>query len=102
MKSLRAHLNEGKTATPSRGGKVKLGKKLALIDLDNDDQEDNVADDSTLEKERKFHEQLEKVLTRCQLCGPAKFCRISRNGEHTNLTFQQRRGWVVALVFLFS
>ena len=101
MKSLRAHLKEGKTATSVRGGKGKLGKKLALIDLDNDDDDDDVGDDSILDKERSFLEKLERVLTRCQLCGPTKFCRISRNGDHVNLTFQQRRGWVVALVFEF-
>jgi hypothetical protein len=83
-----------------RSGKGKQGKKSALIDLDNDDEDDDVGDDSILNREQGFLEKLEKVLTRCQLCGPTKFCRISRNGEHVNLTFQQRRGWVVALVFL--
>lgn len=101
MKSLRARLNEGKAAAPARGGKAKLGKKIALMDLDNDDEDDDAGDDSVLDKEQKFHEQLEKRLTRCQLCGPTKFCRISRNGDHVNLTFQQRRGWVAALVILF-
>jgi len=100
MKSLRARLNDGKAA-PARGGKVKLGKKITLMDLDNDGEDDDAGDDSILDKEQKFHEQLEKLLTRCQLCGPTKFCRISRNGEHVNLTFQQRRGWVAALVVLF-
>ena len=102
MKSLRARAKDGKAAVPlQRGGKAKLGKKLTLIDLDNDDEEpDDTGDNSILDKEQKFHEQLEKALTRCQLCGPMKYCLISRNGEHVNLTFQQRRGWIAALVIL--
>jgi hypothetical protein len=100
MKSLRAHLKE-KAAPAARGGKAKLGKKVALIDLDNEDEDDDAGDDSILDKERKHYEELRVALTRCQLCGPEKFCRISRTGQHKNLTFQQRRGWVAALVCLF-
>ena len=101
IKSLRAHLKDEKAATPAaRGGKAKLGKKLALIDLDNEDEDDDIRDDSILDKERKYYEELRVALTRCQLCGPEKFCRVFRNGEHKSLTFQQRRGWVAALVCL--
>lgn len=97
MKSLRARSNEGKVAA-SRGGKAKLGKKMALIDLDDDDDDGQEGDESMMDKEAKFAEQLNKVLIGCQLCGNEKYCHISRTGEHVNLTFQQRRGWAVALV----
>ena len=96
LKSLRARTNEGKTVS-SQSGKAKLGKKMALIDLDDDD-DGQEGDESMMDKEAKFAEQLSKVLTGCQLCGNEKYCHISRNGEHVNLTFQQRRGWAVALV----
>ena len=63
---------------------------------DDDDDEDD--GDGMMEKENKAYEQLEKVLMKCQLCGPTKFCKINRVGEHICLSFQQRRGWAVALV----
>jgi len=78
MKSLRAHLKEDKAAAPAaRGGKTKLGKKVALMDLDNEDEDDDTGDGSILDKERKYYEELRVALTRCQLCGPEKFCRVS-------------------------
>lgn len=78
-----------------------MKKKLMLMDLDNEDDDDE-GDEGVMEKEKKFHEQLEKSLTRCQLCGPTKFCQISRTGQHVNLSFQQRRGWAVSLVSNFT
>jgi hypothetical protein len=97
MKSLRARSKEGK-AVASHGGKTKIGKKMALIDLDDDDEEGS-GDESMMDKEAKCTEQLNRVLTGCQLCGNEKYCHISRNGEHVHLSFQQRRGWAVALVY---
>ena len=63
------------------GGKSKMKKKLMLMDLDNEDDDDE-GDEGVMEKEKKFHEQLEKLLTRCQLCGPTKLCQISCTGQH--------------------
>ena len=105
MHSLRERAKDGKAsqwAQPAKG-KAKAKKKFTLLDLDgNDDDEDDNDDGGSMEQEKKFHEQLERSLTRCQLCGPTKFCQISRSGQHINLSFQQRRGWAVALVNFHS
>jgi hypothetical protein len=74
------------------------GKRSMLLDLDNEDGSDDVEDDGMAEKEKKALEELENILRQCQLCGPSKLCKIDRTGQHANLTFQQRRGWSVALV----
>ena len=72
-----------------------------LMDLDNKDDDDKVHE-GVMEKEKKFHEQLEKSLTQCQLFGPTKFCQISRTGQYVNLSFQQHRGWAVSLISNFT
>jgi hypothetical protein len=51
-----------------------------------------------MEKEKKQLELLEKALSGCVRCGPEKFCKIDKSGNHVNLTFNQRRGWANALV----
>lgn len=68
------------------------------MDLDDDDNDDDRGDGSIPEKESKYEQQLKVALTHCQRCGNSKWCRVSRAGEHVNLTFQQRRGWITALV----
>jgi hypothetical protein len=94
MNSLRAH-----TVTKKKPVKTSKGKKIALLDLDNSDDEDDIGEDEAMaEKEKKALEQLEKALGDCQKCGPSKLCKIDKNGQHINLTFNQRRGWSVALV----
>ena len=65
-----------------------VGKKgkVPMMDLgDDDDDEDD--GDGMMEKENKAYEQLKKVLTKCQLCGPTKFCKINKAGEHICLGF---------------
>lgn len=86
---------------PAAGRKSKMKKKLMLMDLNNEDDDDK-GDESVMEKEKKFHEQLEKSLMHCQLCGPTKFCQISHTSQHINLSFQQCRGWAVSLVSNFT
>jgi hypothetical protein len=91
MNSLRVH-----TATKKKPVK---GKKSALLDLDSSDADDDNGDDEAMaEKERKALERLEKALGDCQKCGPSKLCKVSRSGQHIHLSFNQRRGWSVALV----
>ena len=68
------------------------------MDLDDDDDDDDRGDGSIPEKESKYEQQLKVALTHCQRCGNSKWCCVSRAGEHVNLTFQQRRGWITALV----
>jgi hypothetical protein len=72
---------------------------MALMDLDNEDSdgEDNV-DEGRAKKERKAMEWLKKALGNCQKCSPSKLCKVNKNRRHVNLTFNQRRGWSVALV----
>lgn len=79
------------------GGHSSKSKKMVLMDLNNDSDDDN-HDNSTMEREKQALEQLEQAMTKCQLCGPAKFCKISKAGEHVNLTWNQRRAWSITLV----
>ncbi|KAJ3504064.1 hypothetical protein NLJ89_g8134 [Agrocybe chaxingu] len=94
--SLRSRAKEGKASQHSTASKKKKAK-VTLMDLDNEDDDDNEGGDELIEKEKEYLEQLGKILSKCQRCGPNAFCRISRNGDHVNLTFQQRRGWAIAL-----
>jgi len=79
------------------GGRSTKSKKMALMDLNGDSDDDN-HDDGTMEREKQALEQLERAMTKCQLCGPGKFCKISKAGDHVNLTWNQRRAWSIALV----
>lgn len=91
MNSLQVH-------TVTKKKPVK-GKKTALLDLDNSDADDDNRDDEAMaEKERKALERLEKALGDCQKCGLLKLCKVNRSGQHIHLSFNQRRGWSVALV----
>jgi hypothetical protein len=103
--SLRAKLKSGgKGTNAKKGGKLKQ-KSMAILDLDNLDDDDDDDDDigsSYMEKENKSIEALRKELSRCQLCGPTKSCKIGKDGQHITLTFNQLRGWAIALVFFPS
>ena len=84
--------------TKKKPVKAPKGKKTALLNLDNRDADDEDGKDEAMaEKERKALEQLEKALSNCQKCGPSKLCKINTNGQHVDLTFNQRRGWLIAL-----
>jgi hypothetical protein len=80
-------------------GKLK-NKSMAILDLDNSDDDDDDDDDDggIMEREKKALEQLQKGLNKCQLCGPTKSCKIGRDGNHVALSFNQLRGWAMALV----
>lgn len=91
MLSLHSRAKDGKSSQCLATEKSKMKKKLTLMDLDTDN-DDNKADEAFLLKEAKFLKLLEKSLTCCELCGPTKHCQISRAGEHINLSFQQRWG----------
>jgi hypothetical protein len=80
----------------SQVGRSIKNKTMALMDLNGDSDDDN-HDDGTMEREKQALELLERALTRCQLCGPGKFCKISKTGDHVNLTWNQRRAWSIAL-----
>lgn len=49
------------------GGHSIKNKKMVLMDLNGDSDDDN-HDDGTMEREKQVLEQLEWVLTKCQLC----------------------------------
>jgi len=75
------------------------GKKTALLDLNNrDDNDEEDVDEGMAEKERKALEKLEKALGDRQKCGPTKLCKVNKNGQHVHLTFNQRHGWSITLV----
>jgi hypothetical protein len=91
------HAKAGKKS--SKAVVVTKGKKKPVVlDLDHKEDEEDEGDDGTMEKEKKFLEQLQRALGGCQLCGPSKLCKINRNGEHINLTFNQLHRWAIALV----
>jgi hypothetical protein len=85
----------GRSQGVGRSNSIK-NKKMVLMDLNGDSDDDNY-DDGTMEREKQALEQLERASTRCQLCGPGKFCKISKSGDHVNLTWNQRRAWSIAL-----
>ena len=70
---------------------------MALMDFNGDSGNEN-EDDGTMEREKQSLEQLEQALSQCQLCGPGKYCKIGKMGEHVSTN--QRRAWSVALVFI--
>jgi len=91
MNSLWAH-----TVTKKKPCK---GKKTALLDLNNgDDNDKEDVNEGMAEKERKALEKLEKALGDCQKCGPAKLCKVNKNGQYIHLMFNQCCGWSIALV----
>ena len=97
LKSLEA-MGPKKSGKGQGGGHSSKSKKMALMDLNGDESDDDNHDDGTMEREKQALEQLERAMTKCQLCGPAKFCKISKAGEHVNLTWNQCRAWSIALV----
>ena len=101
MASLHAKGKKGGKSM-KKGGKSKM--KQTILDLDNSDNSDNDDDDDVgiMEKEKRSIAELQRALSRCQLCGPTKFCKIGKNGQHVTLTFHQLRGWALALVLLLS
>lgn len=97
LKSLEAMGPKKSGKSQAAGGRSTKSKKVVLMDLNGESDDDN-HDDGTMEREKKALEQLERALTKCQLCGPGKFCKISKTGDHVNLTWNQRRAWSIALV----
>ena len=62
----------GRSQTTGRSIK---NKKMVLMDLNGDSDDDNY-DDGTMEREKQSLEQLERALTKCQLCGFARSRRL--------------------------
>ncbi|KAG6905177.1 hypothetical protein DXG01_004392 [Tephrocybe rancida] len=88
--------SRGKAAKSQKAGGAK-GKKVVL-DLDHEDSEDDDVDDGGLMgNEAKQLEQLQAALSKCQLCGPTKSCKVARSGEHVALTHNQLCGWALSL-----
>jgi hypothetical protein len=91
MASLCAKGKKGGKST-QKGGKLKP-KPTVILDLNNSNDDDDEGDEGgIMEKERKSIEELWQILSRCQLCGPTKSCKIGRNGQHVVLTFNQLCG----------
>jgi hypothetical protein len=106
MASLRAKGKKGGKGSGTQSGKklTRKAKQAAILDLDNsdDDDDDDSNEGGLMEKERKSIEELRQRLSKCQLCGPTKFCKIGKGGQHVALTFNQLRGWALALVILIQ
>jgi hypothetical protein len=104
MYSLRAR-RKGKNTTIAASSSTRKGKQKAMpvLDLDHDFSDlddDQDAPEGFIDTEVKKLEMLDGVLSKCQLCGSDKFCKIDRAGNHVNLTMGQRRAWANALVLL--
>ena len=97
LKSLEA-MNSKKSGRSQASSCSIKNKKMVLMDLNGNSDDDN----GTMEKEKQALEQLERALTRCQLCGPGKFCKISKTGDHVNLTWNQCRAWSITLACTLS
>ncbi|KAJ7662387.1 hypothetical protein B0H17DRAFT_1093638 [Mycena rosella] len=82
--------NKGKTL-PSR----KKQGKLQILDLEHAGSDDDDFDDGVgiMAKEAKHMEQLQKMYSHCQMCGPMKVCKISAAGGHQPLSNNHLRGW---------
>ena len=96
MNSLRAHIKDGKDPRGLGKGKAtgkgsKKAKNQPILDLDHYEDQDDLdeGDEGLMEKEKKFFDMLEMVLKKCQCCRPEKCCKIAKNGEHIEVTYQQ-------------
>jgi hypothetical protein len=97
MLSLQARRKKSASASRSKSQKKTTPR---LLDLDNYDESDGDGEgpDDLIAKEHKQLELLDRALTNCARCGPDKYCKIDKAGDHVHLSFQQRRGWANALV----
>ena len=95
LASMRAHKSKT-TASTKVSAKGKKGKPV-LMNLDNDEDEEVVAD-KLKEQEEVCLSQLEKALSQCAKCSNEKQCKINKMGNHVHLTFQQLHAWALSLV----
>ncbi|KAJ7099891.1 hypothetical protein B0H15DRAFT_770820, partial [Mycena belliarum] len=88
--SLRAKLGIKGTAPAT-----KSKKKVPLLDLEHAQSDEDDFDEGLgiMETEKKFLEQLQAKLGRCQRCGPTKSCKIDISGAHFNLRNNQLLAW---------
>ncbi|KAJ7487162.1 hypothetical protein FB451DRAFT_1392007 [Mycena latifolia] len=86
--------NKGKSSTISK----KKGK-IQILDLEHAGSGDDDFDDGVgiMGKEAGHVEQLQKMYSHCQMCGPTKICKINASGTHQPLTNNQIRAWARAL-----
>lgn len=105
MHSLRARRKGKRSSAPAAASRKGKRKAQPVLDLDHDHSsdlgDDEDAEEGFIETEMKKLEQLDGVLSQCQLCGREKFCKVDRAGNHVNLTMGQRRAWANALVWPF-
>jgi hypothetical protein len=97
LASLRAHKTQ-KTSSKSTG---KGKGKILLMNLDDEDDDEEAAEEMQ-EHEGQCLTQLENSLSQCARCGKEKKCKIDKDGNHANLTFQQLRAWALSLVIMPS
>ena len=95
LASMRAHRSKATTSTKA-SARGKKGKP-ALMNLDDDEDEEAVAEELK-EQEEVSLLQLEKALSQCVKCGDEKRCKIDKMGNHVHLTFQQLCAWALSLV----
>lgn len=99
MEALRRKLREKlklSTTTTSHGRRQKRKGELNLDALEDD--EESREDEIHAHKVKDEFQRLKDSLSKCQVCGPEKFCKINRFGKHIHLTTPQVLGWAHALV----
>lgn len=100
MESVRAR-NKSNTKTTTGTGKKK---KPVLLNLDADSdgsiggEGQDEEDGGLAEREVSKLRALEVELKSCQACGPAKMCKVNKQGVHVAVTIGMRQAWACALV----
>lgn len=76
---------------------------MVLLNLDADDRSsggegEEEGDGGLADEEEKAMEKLDAKLKSCQACGPARMCKVNKNGQHVKVTIGMRQAWALALV----
>ncbi|KAJ7438981.1 hypothetical protein FB451DRAFT_1378089 [Mycena latifolia] len=87
-------------AMKGKHGASKKKGKVQILDLEHAGSGDDDFDEGTgiMGTESKHFEQLQKMYSRCQMCGPEKACKINSSGTHQPLSHNQLRAWARSLV----
>ncbi|KAJ7202542.1 hypothetical protein GGX14DRAFT_570654 [Mycena pura] len=98
LMSLRTKLNIKGLGMAKNKGKGKAAK-IPILDLEHAGSGDDDFDEDLgiMDKEKKFVEQLQAHLGRCQRCGPDTPCKIDTSGDHCKLSNKQLMVWATAL-----
>lgn len=98
MEALRKKLGEKPKLSAVTTGRGRRQKKDLNLDVEDNDDESK-EDEIHARKVKDEFQKLKDLLSKCQVCGPEKFCKINRLGKHVQLAAPQVLAWAYALVF---